>query len=465
MPRVRLRGIYATALTERLRHDVDVVAPSGTIAGRFDAAFDDGPPNVVVADTSDRLGVEVTGEPEGVPAVRSSLAGVGRDAFAWTDPAPRAAVFEGTVTETLGSGAVVDLGPRAGFLPYDDAEGYVETGDELGVQVREPAPPWANWRPEVATGLAATAGPVTLVRDDGGPRADVPDDERANELVRSLELLSTDVPDGWSVRFERSAADASRGVLDDALALAAERAAAALGARTDAEPPLATTWVRFGRESRFALDDVRRAVTTTMPGHHRIKAGADAASAAVDLVESLWTQTGADGLGDLDFPFTAVADQFGPSVGDELALAHGKPDGRGFRLGTGVVTDRDGETVTLRREMTAGGRYDGLEVERAAGDVAVTRLTEGNWWYPTVYRDADGDVKGTYANVCTPIELFPDAATYIDLEVDVVRHADGTVDRLDDDELDAAVEAGYVSEPLAAKAREVAASIERGLAE
>jgi predicted RNA-binding protein associated with RNAse of E/G family len=44
-----------------------------------------------------------------------------------------------------------------------------------------------------------------------------------------------------------------------------------------------------------------------------------------------------------------------------------------------------------------------------------------------------------------------------------VKGPDGDVRRVDDDELDAAVEAGTVSEALADRAREVAASIESAL--
>ena len=52
---------------------------------------------------------------------------------------------------------------------------------------------------------------------------------------------------------------------------------------------------------------------------------------------------------------------------------------------------------------------------------------------------------------------------YVDLHVDVVKHADGTVERVDDDELDAAVEAGHVPEKLAEKARAVAGAVENAL--
>ena len=61
------------------------------------------------------------------------------------------------------------------------------------------------------------------------------------------------------------------------------------------------------------------------------------------------------------------------------------------------------------------------------------------------------------------MEVCPDVALYVDLHVDVVKHADGTVERVDDDELDEAVAAGTVPEPLAEKARSVASALENAL--
>jgi hypothetical protein len=148
-----------------------------------------------------------------------------------------------------------------------------------------------------------------------------------------------------------------------------------------------------------------------------------------------------------------------------VAIEHGKPDGRVVTLGRGTVTgtDPDEGTVSVRREMTGGGEYDALGVAREGGDTATTRLVEGRRWYPTVYRDGGGTVKGTYVNVCTPLELFADSVRYVDLHVDVIRHADGAVEVVDEDELAAAVEAGHVSEPLAETATDVAERIASGL--
>jgi len=455
---VRVRGIYATALTERLREaeGVTVVQASPPIQRRFENTFGEGSADVTIEIDDQRLGASVVGIQAGVGRVRDAL-DVAIDTLGWADPTPRGAIFDGVVTETLGSGAVVDLGESEGFLPFNATSAHVESDDRVRVQVTEPAAPWSNDRPALDTTLAVRGDLATLVREE-------PTDVVGPDL---LDVLSVDVPAGWRVSWDRDADDADFDTLEASLDGLIDRAAridealgdhderTTTGRITDGR---GTQWVLFGRESRFALDEDRRAVTPTMPGHHRIKAGDERASAAVDFVEDLAPDL------DGDFPFDVVTRQFGPQEGDRVAIAHGKPDGRTISLGRGEVTERDPEgTVRVEREMSPGGTYDALGTKRRAGDVAVTKFTEGKWWYPTVYRGEDGDKRGTYVNVCTPVEVFPNEVRYVDLHVDVVKHADGTVERVDDDELDAAVEAGNVPEPLAQKARKVASAVENAL--
>ncbi|PSQ22393.1 RNA-binding protein [Halobacteriales archaeon QS_9_67_17] len=455
---VRVRGIYATALTA-LFGDETVVQASPAIRERFDAEFPVAPAAAAIETTDDRQGVTLVGARGAVERARERLAGVSRDTLAWGDAAPQDAVFEGVVTETLGSGAVVDLGDAEGFLPYDAVDGYVETDDRVRVQVRRSEPPWLDRRPRLDADIEVSGALVRLVRGT------------ANEAAggaQLVDILPVDVPDGWVPRWGRDEEEASMDALGDALDAAADRAdlfdVALADATGDDAParlatPLATAHVWFGREGRFALDGKRRGVTATMPGHHRTKAATDAASAAVDFVEAL-TDPGPDG----EFPFGVATRQFGPREGDRLRIEHGKPDGRLITLGQGAVTERDPDgEVRMEREMHPGGQYDALDVERRAGDVAVTKFVEGRWWYATVYRGDDGTRRGTYVNVCTPVEVFPDAVRYVDLHVDVVKGPDGDVRRVDDDELDAAVAAGNVSEPLAERARAVAAKLEEAL--
>ena len=489
-PKIRIRGIYTTAVTRLvLDPGAEVVGASEPIRERFDADFGDDPHDATVATTDDRQGVGVHGGDDAVATIEATL-DVGRDTFVWDDPTPPGAVFDARVTDTLGSGAVCDLGAAEGFLPYDATDAYLEGGDTLRVQVRESAPPWADRRADLGTGIRAGSGFATLIRGREGVTVDTRDDAAGRELAGMTDFLDVDVPDGWGIEWAHAATRAGMDGLEAALDGAADRAAALEAALDDSSdgnsaPDTGSTprrvatpergrWVWFGGESRAALDDARRRVTPTMPGHHRTKAATEAASAGVDLAEALCGSTwGAeDGTGDDGgdsgpaFPFDVVARQFGPTAGDTVTIGHGKPDGRAFTLGRGEVTDWDPDgTIEITREMSGSGTYDALGTERTPGDTATTKVREGRWWYPTVYRSDGGESKGTYVNVCTPVECFPDSVRYVDLHVDVVKRPDGTVERVDDDELDAAVDAGHVPPAAAEKARSVAASLERALSE
>ncbi len=473
---VRIRGIYTTALTHLLEEaGFDVVQASAPIRDRFDESFETAPAEVRIETSRDRQGLEVSGSTAGVEAVTDTLEGVAIDTFQWADETPRGAVFDTTVVDTNGGrGATVDLGDgRRGYLPYDQVDGYVDAGNHYRVQVREPTPPWSDSDPRVAPGVVIDGGLCTLEYGETGVRTDF-DGRRADEVVGMTDLISSSPPEGWGLRWHRPAADADLETLATALEQARERASG-LRAVVDGEidpteadgpdnptaleMPEETVWCWFGRDSRMALDTARREVTTTMAGHHRIKTGSRSASSAVDFAEAVCSNAG-----DGSFPFGVVSRQFGPTVGDRLELGHGKPDGRLISLGKGdVTTCEDDGSVTLERSMRGGGTYDALGVPIEDGDVAITKLKEGRWWYPTMYKDANGTVKGTYVNICTPVELFPDCARYVDLYIDVIRHADGTVAIVDDEELEAAVEDGLVTDQLAEKARGVATAVERAL--
>jgi Ribonuclease G/E len=464
--RVRIRGIYATALTQLFREaDHAVVQASQPIRERFEGEFAIEESDVAIETTDDRQGIGIHGESGAVDTAVSNLADLETDTFSWTGELPRKAVFAGQVTETLGSGAVVDCGIGSGFLPYSNTGQRVDDGDRVRVQVSDPVPPWSDDRPVLDTDLEVGGGLVRLVRDGSVDRS-----TRPGTAAGVTDLLPNDPPEGWRARWTDASEQAEFATLSDALATASERATAIDAALSDApetegesgvlwDDP-ATTWLWFGRASRFRLDEVRRTVCPTMAGHHRIKAGSTDASAAVDFVEAVCDS---DGALQSEFPFATVVRQFGPAENDGVRIVHGKPDGSRITLGEGIVTDRDESSVTIRRKMTPGGTYDALGIERHAGDIAITKLTEGKWWYPTVYRDADGERRGTYVNICTPVEIFPEAARYIDLHVDVVKHADGRIERVDDAELDATVAEGHVSEALAERTREVADMLENAL--
>jgi protein associated with RNAse G/E len=464
MVSMRIRGIYATALTAALDEVGTVVDASSTIRDRFDRSFEVTEPAVDIETTADRQGITVVGDADSVSTVREHLETEHLDTLSWPAVTPRDAVCLGTVVGTTGGGAIVDLGPQEGYLPFDAVDAYVEEGDTLHVRVARPTPPWSDDRPVLSTDLQIGGTLATLVWDVSAQVVGTPDRESDRELARITELLDVDVPAGWGIRWERSAIDADLETLGAALERQRDRVDDFEGAVepdvTDSEAPrvlerpLSGAWLWFGRSTRFDLDDVRTTVVRTLPGHHRIKAGTRGASVAVDFAERL-------GPAVSSFPVGAVFDQFGPAFGDEIDIRHGKPDGRCYPLGTGEVIETSPEsgTVTVEREIRSSGTYDALDVERAPGDTATSTFREGRWWYPTTYRDAEGSLRGTYININTPLEVFPETVRYVDLHVDVVKWTDGEVAIVDRDALADAVSAEHISARLAEKAGTVAEQV------
>lgn len=445
---MRVRGIHSTAATRILLDEgFDVVDPSDVLDDRFDEDTPEGEPDVEVDDSEDGRGLRVSGDSEGARCVAEVL---GEGGWVWEAGVAEDAVFDVEVVETLGSGAVVADGDAEAFLPYGHVDRHVDEGDELQVQVVEASAPWTDGLPVVEAGVSV-GGDVGLRRGGGGVEVVGGDEADHVQMQRTLELVDVDLPDGWTPRFQREALEMSASSVSEALEDAVEESRELEASVGDGDgSAVATYWIWPGVEGRGVLDEARAEVVPTVDGHHRLKAWSRYSSPAVDLVEHAGASF--DGL-----PFEAAVEAFGPEEGDRVEILHGKPDGRFVRLGDAEVASVDGRSLLLERTISAGGRYDGFGAEKEAGDVARTELKDGERRYVTTYLSGDGEPKGWYVNVCSPVEVFSDAVVYVDLHVDAVHEAEsGDVEVVDEDELDEAVEEGHVDEETAERARELA---------
>ncbi|MFB6284436.1 MAG: DUF402 domain-containing protein [Halobacteria archaeon] len=478
---IEVRGIQSTALT-RFFLDADgfrVVNTSDAIDGRFDEEFGSSDDPVKVETTDSRSGLAIYGED--AVEVGGALTDLGIDVFSTTRGLSPGSILWGRIEDTMSSGAFVDVGGFNVFLPFSKADGRVEDGDVLPVRVIETRSPWTTNgdNPVVSGGLKAGEAPVELLRGFSGVRVESHDSGLERELSRTTELLLPDLPDGWGVLYGSEAADLDMGELGERLesaAVDAERVESEFeGEGRPGDTVIQgeeTVWVWFGKGSAGKLDKLRDEVLTTVPGHHRIKSLDGDAAKAVDFAEKLGISV-SDGFGETlrnsgngDVE-EAVWETWGPRVGDDVYINHHKPDGGGYSLGRGRVMDRDVSEglFVVSRKLGSGGSYDELSAEKEKGDRAVTTFREGRWSYETEYRDADGDLKGRYVNVCTPLAVDPTSVEYVDLYVDVVIEGQGedkTVEVVDRDELKNSVKTGSVSQELAEKAVEVAESISDG---
>lgn len=270
-----------------------------------------------------------------------------------------------------------------------------------------------------------------------------------------------DLEDGQGVvaSGEEGAVEAFSALLRKELFDLIARPSSKVGGQGSTTPRKAVAF-EFPGASKARLDELRGEVVPTIRGHHQRKAGGS--GMVVELAETLMRRKlyQASEVSRWKFQGGVL-----PKVGQELWIEHVKLEGSVIPLGKGKVirTDPKVREIALRREIKAGGTYNGLEVEKEAGDYAITTFREGAWFYRTSYYTRDRRLKGEYWNINTPMEIYPEKIRYVDLEIDVVKLPDGAVRIIDEEKLWQAVEKGLITEKLAQRARTIAEELREGM--
>jgi predicted RNA-binding protein associated with RNAse of E/G family len=113
------------------------------------------------------------------------------------------------------------------------------------------------------------------------------------------------------------------------------------------------------------------------------------------------------------------------------------------------------ERTPLRTPVRAGERII-LEA-----DAPVVWFTfDGAWHDIGRFHTVTGEFTGCYANILTPVVATGQTEwSTTDLCIDVFRHADGSVEVLDEDELQHALDSGWLGADVAARARREASDL------
>jgi hypothetical protein len=214
--------------------------------------------------------------------------------------------------------------------------------------------------------------------------------------------------------------------------------------------------VEFAYLAKSALDEERNKIVPTLFHHHRLKT---IASEFVDLMEErdLTNHPERRKAASEHVEKRLIWESYSP--GKEIAIEHVKLDGKTVYLSEGELTESDFKErkLKLKRSKFKGrSKYDGLNLEKREGDYAITETKEGDWFYKHTYLRENGELIGWYFNVNTPVEFYPDRIRYVDLEIDVVARPGGRVEVIDELILERQVKAGFISERLQEKARQVA---------
>lgn len=206
--------------------------------------------------------------------------------------------------------------------------------------------------------------------------------------------------------------------------------------------------VEFPSCSKRKLDEIRSAVVPTISGHHYYKACGGEIAYMLEMAEKLLERGGS--LRDVEALFKETIRREYPYEGSRIGIEHAKIDGRVFNLGEAriIAFNEQEQQIKLLRVFSTPGIYDGLKVRKEPGDYAVTSMRIGEWSFKTSYFSSDGVYKGTYININTPLEIYPNRIRYVDLEVDICMWPDGKIQQIDLEGLNVKVQEGCVPERL-----------------
>ncbi|KPV65234.1 MAG: RNA-binding protein AU-1 [Candidatus Bathyarchaeota archaeon BA1] len=464
--KVRIRGIYSTALTKLLLdHGFDVVQPSVTIKERFGLEEREESPDLDVNDRRDLQGVRALGKADCINAFKSILQSCLDDVIVRKWAVTVDGTYKGLVKglDPPTHSILVDIGPAVGRVAEEEIPGpnlrqLVVQVDRRRIGAREPA---------LTTGIKIPGKYAILI-----PGRQVKVSRRIRNWEsrsRLYQLGEKLAPANWGILWRTASADQPPDILKEEIACLVKEGEAIMERARHVEAP-AMLWegnhlmdVEFPAPSKRKLDEVRGSVVPTIDGHHYYKACGDRVSSALEMAERLLEKGYSRGEVEELFQQTIEAEY--PTIGTTIQIEHVKLNGRVFHLGKALVEDYDHDQSMIRfsRVFKREGTYNGLKTRKEPGDQAITEARIGDWHFKTKYFSRDGQYKGTYINLNTPIELYPYGIRYLDLEVDICIWPDGGVKTLDEEKLEKAVLEGLVTEKLVRIVKEKLQEIIKGL--
>ena len=457
--RVRVRGIYATALTRLLLDEGFVITqPSHIIAERLGIPEARLPADATVKnserDPSELLVLGRRGR-EVAEALRRRLPYT----VFWESPLGLYATVSYRVRERRGGECLVELpqGLEGVLRPCG------EDDSGLATVVKAPIKPYekAGLRPG-----PSLPGICAVVSMGGG--VSISEHIRSPETRATLLALAAEHAGGLGVRWRSNAALCSpEEAAEELRRLAGELER--IRRDVPGEPTVLSPGEYIGlaalsHPSKQLLDEARSLVTPTVRDHHSLKSsGRGDVGMLVDFSEALLGRgMDAEAVGEtlLDY----IVDLL--SKARSVSIIHRTLRGEVLRLTPGrvqaVLPTSTGYRLEVKRVFRGRGVYDALGVEKEPGDYDVMTVETGSWRIIHRYFSANGVLKGEYININTPPELRPDSIEYIDLAVDVVRRPGGKPILVDREELEEALSKGYVSEILYRRALEEALSAAGG---
>jgi len=446
--KAKVRGIYSTALTKLLLdNDFEIVQPSLTTKKRFGLPENPVPPDLQIKDRYGLQGVRVLGASEAVDIFQSVLHLSFEDALTRKWQVSVDGIYKGSIVESDEHTVYVDIGNGiTGRLPKPEIANVNEKQVTALVERKR----IGAKQPVLTTKLKIVGNYAILAQNSKvGVSLRIRDSDKRIELYALGKKLA---PDGWGIIWRESSTNQLRETLENEIATLDKKVKILNEKALDARSPtlllegLYSMDVEFPSVSKRQLDKLRACSAQTLDMHHFYKSCGGRVSAALEMAEKL-LERGQDSSEVEELFKEEIMHEF-PNAGSLVNVEHIKLSGYVLDLGQATIESINNEQIKYSRIMRSNGVYDGLGVRKEAGDKAISETKTGEWCITTKYFSKDGEWKGTYINLNTPVEVYPKTLRYIDLEVDVCIKPDGTIEVLDMEKLEKALEKGSISKTL-----------------
>lgn len=404
MYKVRIRGIFSTALTKlALDWGFSVVQPTKAIIDRFKLAEDLSPPDITIKDHESKTGVVVLGSCEAAEAFVERLKELGpfvakaKDGVKEVFAATPYAEGDRHYVKTPGGG-IAEIPGR--YVVYPSRR--------LFTVLRPPIGP----KPGVAVPEIVVAGRYLEVDTIGGVKYSEhigPSDRLRLGILADTRLRY--ISQGLGLRFKSSARFADEQVLEgEAKALYDELlkiSSSAWGEGEVARRGDCLYVVLFDAEAKRRLDEARASVVPTASGHHALRA--QGLGKCLDLLDYIKASD-----------YEKIAEFL--AKGD-VEILHVKPWGDVIKM-RGVSLGLKNGVLVVKRALRPGGVLDGIGKRIESGFYALSCIRPGSTYVVHSYYDASGRWVGTYINVNSPAEVGR-RVLYVDLFVDKALSEEG----------------------------------------
>ncbi len=457
--KVRIRGIYATALTKiLLDKGFIIVQASQIIRQRFNIPENNAAPDLTIKTTDDPNTLLVIGFPRQVDETIRILEEELRYTINWISKIGLYSTVIGKIIEKRGDECIVSL-------PYGLIGVLGKCNDEPGSIIPVTVAKTAI-KPKETVILTRNVRVIgyyaALIK--GSNKITISEHIRDPEKKAELITLSSNIiREGFGVHWRSSAGRAEISILlselDDLKKKMSEIVAKTSRANEgeivyEGEKIALMTITSPAKE---ILDKIRSEVVATIPGHHSYKALGGELSNIVDyaekLVENKWITSGHAGEGMLHY----IAEKLKNSK--RIDIIHIKPDGTHVRLTPGraesIIVKNNRIIVEIRRIIRAPGIYDGLKIEKEPGDYDIMRIDTSSWTIIHRYYSRYGDLKGEYININTPPEIGVDKIVYHDLALDIIKKPEGLIELVDVEEYKNLVTNGVITRYIHKKVMEI----------